>query len=224
MSLAGGPSLQQSPAERQSAPHNSTLPMSRLPVELISRIFRLVVESGGANPRPLPPFVLAHVCREWRAVAREDPLLWTRPNFSRVKLASTMLELSRSSPLAVSLSSDRFFTDAGGNDTYTLTHSSPCIAHIHWTERIKDLQIRTRYCEGLMETLARFTRPMPLLESLHLSTVRGRPARRITLIRNDILESGDFPCLRVMILLMVVLPATANCFKNLTSLTIRDNS
>ncbi|KZS94097.1 hypothetical protein SISNIDRAFT_453810 [Sistotremastrum niveocremeum HHB9708] len=47
----------------------------RLPEELYTKIFEFCV---AADPRPLLPLKLAHVCASWRHAALNSPTLWTR--------------------------------------------------------------------------------------------------------------------------------------------------
>ncbi|EIN08553.1 hypothetical protein PUNSTDRAFT_134931 [Punctularia strigosozonata HHB-11173 SS5] len=71
--------------------HNASLPVNRLPPELLSIVFMLWQGTRSSVWSP----TITQVCRFWRAVAFRTPLLWNKLDLGRSKLA---LELSRRFP------------------------------------------------------------------------------------------------------------------------------
>lgn len=94
--------------------HNSALPVSKLPLEILSQIFeegphenlpdvRLHPARVPLAPNPLP-LILSHVCKMWRDIATQDPLLWTMIRLDSSKstdLANLYLERSQSQELEI---------------------------------------------------------------------------------------------------------------------------
>ena len=87
---------------------NESLPISRIPSEIILMIFEVAVDSGSTSPEDL-----IGVCHRWRELAKGEngSRLWSCPQLSYihtekmgcVRHLSTYLELSRQSPLKISL-------------------------------------------------------------------------------------------------------------------------
>ncbi|KAH7905223.1 hypothetical protein BJ138DRAFT_1231378, partial [Hygrophoropsis aurantiaca] len=79
-------------------------PVSTIPVEMLLEIFRHCVCDGHRPGRGL--IICSHVCRYWRAVALENPALWSAsidiihdsPSWTEAKLSR-----SRNSPLNIKL-------------------------------------------------------------------------------------------------------------------------
>ncbi|TFK56488.1 hypothetical protein OE88DRAFT_1729979 [Heliocybe sulcata] len=108
---------------RLRADRNALAPISCLPVELLSRIFRFVVEWENEEVRikyeqilrrsvrtvdhsrknfyRLKWISISHVCRTWRTVAIDCPVLWKRPFYFNANLTKMMLERSRETELDV---------------------------------------------------------------------------------------------------------------------------
>ncbi|KAF9039896.1 hypothetical protein BJ165DRAFT_344182 [Panaeolus papilionaceus] len=83
--------------QQNEAFRNTIAPITRLPVEILSRCFLIVVEddwdSESRHHRPVC-LVITHVCRQWRDVAINFPQIWSRiSSFSSVW---TDIQLKRS--------------------------------------------------------------------------------------------------------------------------------
>jgi hypothetical protein len=90
-------------------------PVSRLPVDVLTKVFALVCPFNEAaillQPVALsrPPKTsfegglnFSHVCRDWRHVALTSPMLWTTPIMNRTKeLATTMLAHAAPAPVTM---------------------------------------------------------------------------------------------------------------------------
>ncbi|KAK7051595.1 hypothetical protein VNI00_004574 [Paramarasmius palmivorus] len=84
-------------ARRLRSERNARAPISRLHVELLSRIFQI-------QPHSYQRYLwlaFSHVCRFWRTVSINSSVLWTRPDFTRPDLAREMIARSRGSRLDI---------------------------------------------------------------------------------------------------------------------------
>ena len=83
-----------------SLQRNASLPISKLPIEILSRIFTLV-RASYKWPRSSCWIWISHVCAYWRLVALSDSILWSDIDISRKGLAEAMFLRSRMVPLSV---------------------------------------------------------------------------------------------------------------------------
>src|ERR1700691_418192 len=85
---------------------NSMSSVSKLPVEILSKIFSIRVsdalDSAGALEER-HPFQFTHVCRYWRTVAINDPSLWTHIYTCQGPWVVEMLKRSKSLPLTLEI-------------------------------------------------------------------------------------------------------------------------
>lgn len=93
--------------------HNALSIVSRLPLEILSTIFKSIAEGHVIDsefesefdmPKDLrgPHWIrITHVCSLWRHIALECPTLWTRISPEYPQLAFEMLKRSKSAPLTV---------------------------------------------------------------------------------------------------------------------------
>ncbi|KAI0040251.1 hypothetical protein FA95DRAFT_1472499, partial [Auriscalpium vulgare] len=81
---------------------NAYLPVSRLPPEMLAKIFQFLVLLDLEWTREgLGWIAVTHVCASWRAIALGCPSLWTNLTFRLgMEWAETMLGRSRGLPLA----------------------------------------------------------------------------------------------------------------------------
>ncbi|KAG5638349.1 hypothetical protein H0H81_000482 [Sphagnurus paluster] len=80
---------------------NILAPISRLPPEILSKIFAFRAAEAAEGPSPLGWIKLTHVSRHWRAVALESPRLWANLVFTRPKWSEEMLKRSKMASLIV---------------------------------------------------------------------------------------------------------------------------
>lgn len=79
---------------------NDSLPVSRLPTEILIKIFVIIVSEPGWNDTPL--FALSRVCQRWRTVSIGYPLLWNTIQFyAAPDHILCMLERSRQTALTI---------------------------------------------------------------------------------------------------------------------------
>jgi hypothetical protein len=86
---------------------NAFAAVYRLPYELLSRIFQLLLKidpparASGLSPRRLGGCItVTHVCRDWRLMACADPMLWTVPPVCLgLKWTTEVLYRAQSAPL-----------------------------------------------------------------------------------------------------------------------------
>ncbi|KAF9051390.1 hypothetical protein BJ165DRAFT_1364948 [Panaeolus papilionaceus] len=90
---------------------NSFLPISRLPPELLCRVFVFIRESVpylSYNIKDIPPWVklITHVCRHWRETAHGCPQLWSKLYFDLSPPSWMQLQLQRSKDAPLSIFSN----------------------------------------------------------------------------------------------------------------------
>ncbi|KAK7015868.1 hypothetical protein VNI00_019032, partial [Paramarasmius palmivorus] len=101
-------------ARRLRSERNARAPISRLHVELLSRIFQMCVPEPdeslvfrywtSSQPYSYQRYLwlaFSHVCHFWRTVSINSSVLWTRPDFTRPDLAREMIARSRGSRLDI---------------------------------------------------------------------------------------------------------------------------
>ncbi|KDQ51901.1 hypothetical protein JAAARDRAFT_62254 [Jaapia argillacea MUCL 33604] len=135
---------------------NSLAPISRLPPELLTKIFALDGlgwEAGRAQPCRNLWLRVTHVCRRWRVIALSSPTLWTHPLIAFPSWFPEMLRRSRGAPLVVDA------TQA----VVRPTQFREIFGQVH---RIRELRIHNDYPElkAILQSLP--IRHAPILESL----------------------------------------------------------
>ncbi|KAJ3540378.1 hypothetical protein NMY22_g4320 [Coprinellus aureogranulatus] len=85
---------------------NASLPVNRLPPEILLTIFEILKtyakeEQGNGEP-PLSWFRVTFVCRRWRTIALDSPSLWTTIDCMNPAVADVMLARSKNALLDVS--------------------------------------------------------------------------------------------------------------------------
>lgn len=84
--------------------HNSLLPIARIPPEVLSiLVFPYCIDGASqADTQKYRPYLaVSQVSRQWRRIALDNRWLWTKPDFSRRKIAAMMHERSRDAPLSI---------------------------------------------------------------------------------------------------------------------------
>ncbi|KAF8905730.1 hypothetical protein CPB84DRAFT_1771055 [Gymnopilus junonius] len=95
---------------------NFCLPVSRLPAEVLARIFTTYQDAvmKERHARPMAWISITHVCQHWREIAVNYPLLWTHIDFRYPRWAEEMLLRSKPSDLVVHIDSEaQVFTSHG---------------------------------------------------------------------------------------------------------------
>ncbi|KAH9828534.1 uncharacterized protein C8Q71DRAFT_793258 [Rhodofomes roseus] len=85
----------------ESKAHNLTVPVHRLPHELLSRIFQRTLQRNGDRDVK-GSFRLTAVCSHWRDVAQTSPAFWTTIRLDDdVRMLEHFLRCSRNAPISV---------------------------------------------------------------------------------------------------------------------------
>lgn len=182
---------------------NSLAPVSRCPAETLSQIFRYFT--------PLPSqyndiglaLAFSQVCRRWRSVALGNPALWTTPICHYPLLGLEMIARAQNLPLCVTV-----------DCRATLQSFEVATGALDKQSNLKRLAM-TASGEDMARLLTRITGPLSQLEDLTLE-VAGQ--RRVTCAN---LEASSPPRLRRLHLRGCILPWSARCLENLTTLDIR---
>ncbi|KZV74396.1 hypothetical protein PENSPDRAFT_732308 [Peniophora sp. CONT] len=116
------------PSPSNSSTMTLESPISRLPVEVLSRVFCHLSSSAKPDEKdlhaPAPPWChVLHVCRWWRKVAVETKELWRIIPFGNAEWTNMALRLSRPRSIAVCLCSTRA-TDETSSHIYDVAASA----------------------------------------------------------------------------------------------------
>ncbi|GLB41913.1 hypothetical protein LshimejAT787_1005130 [Lyophyllum shimeji] len=192
---------------------NILAPISRLPPEMLAKIFAHRVAECAESPNLLEWIRVSHVSRHWRAVALDCPSLWGNLVFTRPKWSEEMLKRSKMASLVVKADltciTPRIFEAV----RLALLHGS----------RIHDLQLRAASATLDRLLAADLSLEMPMIRSLSLSV--PRVARFGTdegfTIPTTILN-GPTPYLKRLELQKCNISWDSSLLRGLTHLTIRD--
>ena len=152
--------------------HNEITLATALPPELLSNIFGYLCGRAGVGADLIRA---TRVCKRWRAVALEDPLLWTIFPAHNVSCVTACLARSKDGPISLTLA-------AIMPPTMELV-----LARI--TRRIRSLYVAIPEAEDIKTLLKRLSRPAPLLEELHIAYLADSDPRR----GRDPIEVRSFP-------------------------------
>ncbi|KAF8198536.1 hypothetical protein BJ912DRAFT_1140084 [Pholiota molesta] len=142
---------------------NTIIPISRLPPELMCRIFShaQVPHPTASEPNPLGWINLTYVCRHWRNIAISSPSLWVIPPIGNRKWVSEMLRRSKESSLVIRSDTEKSSTESG----ITLA-----LRQIH---RIKELSLRNFNSDAWNSIREMLPKSVPHLEHLCLHGVES---------------------------------------------------
>ncbi|KAK7051613.1 hypothetical protein VNI00_004592 [Paramarasmius palmivorus] len=132
---------------------NSRAPISRLPSEVLSRIFLLCVPPL-TEQSSIRWLAFTHVCHFWRTVSIGNSMIWNEPNFSIPDLAREMIKRSRPSLF------DIYFNGIEASSKAI----SVLLAALSFPSRIRTLDL-TLDGECSKDILPLLARPMPSLQS-----------------------------------------------------------
>jgi hypothetical protein len=156
---------------------NALMPISRLPTEIIARVFHEVRAGHNGHGRPNGSYIwsaaspnepslkwisVSHVSRHWRNVAINDANLWTYLPLKNPKWTMIMLERSRMATIpAITMKVEELDEPT----VTTLTHHIP---------RVSVLVIPNMPRGTLKQVLAGLPSTSPNLEALSINTLVGR--------------------------------------------------
>ncbi|KAF8189676.1 hypothetical protein BJ912DRAFT_966103 [Pholiota molesta] len=140
---------------------NTIIPISRLPPELLCRIFSLaqVPHPTATEPNLLEWINLTYVCRHWRNVAISMPSLWVIPPIGNRKWVREMLRRSKGSSLVIR------------SDTEKTPTRSGIVLALRQIHRIKELSLRNFYSDAWDSIREMLTKSAPQLERFCLEGV-----------------------------------------------------
>ncbi|KAI9453528.1 hypothetical protein BJY52DRAFT_834031 [Lactarius psammicola] len=178
---------------------NALTPISSLPTEVITAIFsllRLPVASplGGKPDHNLAWLRVTHVCRQWREIALDLPLLWSHVDFTTVSPAGAteILARAKKAPLSLEARLPIFRWDDSRFSALQQelrTHVSH-ICHL-------SISAESVYLQRTIEALIS---PAPILEYLSLSIEKYRHRTPLRVSIPDTLFNGTTPrlsCLKL---------------------------
>jgi len=179
-----------------------SLPINRLPPEIISYIARCALEDDAIDARLIVP--LTHVCRYWRNSITSTPENWALISSEWKGLAALSLERAKAAPLTIELK-----VDALTNDPKLVGFVDLLLLHIQNTTSLSVGALNS--IEELAQALPNFPKSMPNLRSL---TLRG--GRKLDESRIDPLDFSAAHTLKDLSLQNVPLYPS---LLNLTTLT-----
>ncbi|KZT64597.1 hypothetical protein DAEQUDRAFT_769583 [Daedalea quercina L-15889] len=196
--------------------HNSTRPLNMLPNELFITILRLAANDEGLDQDGITWIIkTTGVCRLWRDVVVNTPLLWKEIELSR-NLHFVELSLARSDFVSINIRLPMQFSDGRTQSQIDFSSIARLLVPRHQRISHMDLSIETddltpdsrRALSSLLEA------PLSSLVSLCLTT---SPSFRLTL------RQGHLPSLRSLSLTSVTIDWTIlRLLPYLTSLTLRN--
>ncbi|KDR85147.1 hypothetical protein GALMADRAFT_260847 [Galerina marginata CBS 339.88] len=135
---------------------NTFAPVSRLPPEMLCRIFYFA--SQDLERGPLHWIKVSHVCHEWRDVAVNSPSLWTNLPLSNARWTEEMLSRSRMADLTVT---GDFLTPY-----YRKFPTETISSALRQASRIRHLSLKVTYPDVIQGLLSELPQCAPNLESL----------------------------------------------------------
>ncbi|PPQ70401.1 hypothetical protein CVT24_013139 [Panaeolus cyanescens] len=197
---------------------NSYQPISRLPPELLCRVFVHVRDTVSSFPRrhyyianAIPSWVrpITHICRQWRDTALSCPELWSRLEFDSYPPSWMELQLSRAKEAALSVSF------ASQPDKY----EKPLLAALQNPARLQSLRILGATCEIVNKYVKNLRGAyLPLLQRFQFNGISCKTHQHLSID----LFSGGTPLLQELDLhVNEALPLNSPIFKNLTILKLK---
>uniref|UniRef100_A0A0W0FTK6 glucosamine-phosphate N-acetyltransferase n=1 Tax=Moniliophthora roreri TaxID=221103 RepID=A0A0W0FTK6_MONRR len=187
---------------------NSKIPISRLPIELMTHIFTYCVPRHHfAALASRKWYSFTHVCHSWRSIALNHAPLWTLVNdLSSIKLARTMFERSKTAILDIMLRSA--YRPEWEELSRAIQEELPRIAHI-------EAHIDDRYHGHIKGLVYDLIQPAPSLRSIKLV---NNDDTRMKL--PDQFLDGQAPLLTQIYLHSIEIPWNSPLLQTLTSLEL----
>ncbi|KAH9170619.1 hypothetical protein EDB89DRAFT_2187766 [Lactarius sanguifluus] len=176
---------------------NALAPVSALSTEIIANIFSFLhlpgrSPLGGRLDNHLVSLRVAHVCRRWREIALDLPLLWSHVDFTTVSLAGAaeMLSRARTAPLYLEA---RIPVCYWGGAQFSIAFQKELQTHV---SHIRHLSINAGPFH-LSKTLEGLVPPAPILEYLSLSNENNQA--RIPSVPDTLFDSATpkLSCLKL---------------------------
>ncbi|KAI0264927.1 hypothetical protein BC834DRAFT_970488 [Gloeopeniophorella convolvens] len=190
---------------------NTLLPISLLPPELLSRIFRFLRDDDyySASSRKLHWIRVTRVCRQWHQIALDDVSLWSTivdPGYNQ-KCLSEMLSRSKRSTINLEITSQ-----LSSEMFNALSELFPRIRALSLPTPAQD----SPQLQGLLRSIA------PLLEDFSFKSMcyRTTVQENANLSGEPKLFNGQAPKLRKLCLEYIAIPWTHLPRQNLTHLSV----
>ncbi|KAI9444551.1 hypothetical protein H4582DRAFT_2070281 [Lactarius indigo] len=199
---------------------NALAPVSSLPTEVTTAIFSFLClpgtsQQGGKPDHHLSSLRISHVCRQWREIALDLPLLWSHFDFASVNPAGAteMLARAKTAPLYVEARVPTYFWDGFRFSAFQKELQSHASQICHLSISAEPFHLR-RTLEGL-------TSPAPTLEylSLTIDKYRFKTPSRVSV--PDTLFDGATPRLSCLKLYNCNISWQSPLLKGLENLEIR---
>ena len=208
---------------------NAVIPISSLPTEVIAAIFSIFRLLEIDEPLRLDCGVqvylawlrVTHVCHQWREIALNNPLLWSRIDFANITLAGAVEMLARAKKVPL-----RWKARATGHQRYEAPFSASTRELQSRVSGICHLTIEA-HLVLLLRTLGQLASPAPILEYLSLSMEEayypgpGPPSQASI---PDTLFNGTTPRLSCLELRNCIISWKSPLLKGLKHLEIRSPS
>ena len=194
-------------------------PIERLPVEILSHIFRILWLETGPHPRldidswpryhPIHSSIIhiTHVCRRWREIALDTPILWSRIDDTIASRMLAFLQRSRSAP--VSLSTYLALPHQGTAGAMVARVLDAC------RERLRRLDVRLHAYDIFTHSRINFAAP-----NLECLTIQCELYDGIETVHYPLLLQGQTTSLKALALLHIRHWLPANLFPSLVHLNI----
>lgn len=201
---------------------NALASSSRLPPEILSRIFSFIMSGINANTSVRRLVAFTYVCRYWRDVALSFPALWSNLVFANPNWAREMLTRSKKARLVI-------VEDCGVLPTSSLDILKDALNQLERVEEVDlVLDVGSASHKGLLEQLT--SQPAPVLHTLSIIGSLGSAYTRLqmhgieseTTLSADLLQ-GNAPQLRKLEIIQFFLPWTSPLYGNLRSLILEDS-
>ncbi|KAG6825674.1 hypothetical protein H0H92_002863, partial [Tricholoma furcatifolium] len=181
--------------------HNALTVTCRIPPELLSLIFEVIVEKSiqetpgtighyRSNLRWIPS--ICHICLHWREVAFHSPSLWSNIPIDFPQWAAEMLRLSKDAPLTI-IYRDTLYSSSSAEPTISYALLTNILSSHAQRIRHLTLESRAHVKRGVFEprdhwkSLERYTelftlmeQPFPILERLEIILEESRNYDRIS--------------------------------------------
>ncbi|ETW84688.1 hypothetical protein HETIRDRAFT_473409 [Heterobasidion irregulare TC 32-1] len=182
---------------------NRFLFVSRLPPELLARIFSFSAAIDPPSSSALGWITVTHVCSHWRQVALDHSTLWANVSLEiGSRWSDEMIQRAKLAPLIIT--PPRFFTQAVSEIAVRILHS-----HLG---RTTELRLTSR--KVFLPPMETFTASAPLLEEVCISSIH-----EYVRLPND-LFGHNAPRLRSACFRGCIIPWSSPLLRNLTHLDI----
>ena len=188
--------------------HNNLSSISKLPAEVLTRIFELLAFSKDNAAEPKPHWIgISHVCSQWRHIALECPTLWNHIQCSHhLRWVIEMLKRSKWPPI----------TAEGRTSCGAPAVDGAIIATLEQLPRIEHLTLTLRGWPKLKKIMSSLSGAAPLLHTFHITLDDSQAMLPDTIFSGP----GGAPQLRCLLLDGCTVNWTSKFLHSLTHFTL----